>query len=39
MTGPKVAQHIHIVSTLLHEAKPVLDYFAFISTQLVEVVM
>jgi len=30
MTGPKVAQRIQAVSTLLHEAKPVLGYFAFI---------
>jgi len=27
MTGPKVAQCIHVVSTLLHEAKPVLGQF------------
>jgi len=29
-TGPKVAQCIQVLSILLHEAKPVLDYFAFI---------
>jgi len=38
-TGPKVAQRIQVVSILLHEAKPVLDYFAFIRTQLVDVIM
>jgi len=27
MTGPKVAQRIQVVSTLLHEAKPVLGLF------------
>jgi len=27
MTGPKVAQHIKVVSILLHKAKPVLGLF------------
>ena len=39
MTGPKVAQRIQVVSILLHEANLFWDYFAFIWTQLVEVVM
>ena len=39
MTGPKVAQRIQVVSILLHYAKLCWDDFAFIWTQLVEVVM
>jgi len=39
MTGFKVAQRIQVVSILLHEAKPTLGQFSFISIQLVEVVM
>jgi len=39
MTGPKMAQHIQVVSMLLHEAKPALGYSAFIWTQLLEVII
>jgi len=39
MTGFKVAQRIQVLSILLHEAKPTLGQYSFISIQLVEVVM
>jgi len=38
-TGPKVAQRIQVVSILFHEENLCWDYFAFIRTQLVEVIM